>query len=166
MAGGGGGQVVRVGEEGPADDEEADDSGQVLGDDVVDEAHSEAELQEAAQVGHQPLEGRQHRQLLALVAAVEGHLLGVGDQPRVDVAQLALQLLLRHRQPRHGPPQPRQQHARQEQVQHHHARTLSTKNQTQFSLKKKEPKGLSQVFLLPLSDARSPVALKKKTLAA
>jgi len=57
----------------------ADDGGEVLGDYVVDEAHGEAEDDEAPEVVDELVEAVHYVLLFSLVAVVEGYLFAGGD---------------------------------------------------------------------------------------
>lgn len=86
--------------------------------DVVNDAHADAELEELAQMRAQLGVAGQQGELLAHVALVEGHLLRVGDQPAVHIAELALQLLLLDGEAASGPAQAGQKDAGEQQVEH------------------------------------------------
>jgi len=60
----------------------------------------------------------QQRELLAHIALVEGHLLRVGDQTAVHIAELALQLLLLDSQAAGGSAQSGEENAGEQQVEH------------------------------------------------
>lgn len=87
-------------------------------DNVVDDAHADAELEELAQMRTQLGVAGQQGELLAHIALVEGHLLRVGDQSAVHIAELALQLLLLDGQATSGAAQACQEDAGEEQVEH------------------------------------------------
>ena len=95
--------------------------------DVVNKSHGESEVDEVFEVVDEAAEGRINRLFFPGVAAVEGDLFAVCDEARVDVPQLALQLLLLRRHAGHLPPQPREDRARQDEVHHHHTGDLRHK---------------------------------------
>lgn len=75
-------------------------------------------------VPHQSHEGRLNVLLLPLVPLVERNLLRVGNEPRVDVAEVPLQTLLRDRQAADWAAQVGQQCPRDQQVKNHDTRGL------------------------------------------
>ena len=83
-----------------------------FGNDVVNEAHGEAEGDEVAIVVGEALEAVHHVELLALVSLIEGDLLGVGNETRVYVAEFAFVLLLDDGHVSNRFAQQREKHAR------------------------------------------------------
>lgn len=66
-------------------------------DKIVNDTHSNTELQELPQMCGEFIEARKDRELLAKISLVERDLLGVGDKTTVHVSIFAFELLLLNR---------------------------------------------------------------------
>lgn len=65
-----------------------------------------------------------HSLLLALVATIEGNLLTVGDETRVDITELALETLLLDGEASKGPAEASEDETGRDEVAEHHHRAL------------------------------------------